>query len=729
MAPPDWQSAIEIHPVDWVCPTGPFWLAGWVTSAANLVPVDVRAWLGPRPFLGLCGLPRPDREAAARGQAGPPHAGFTFLIQPVSGARTLRIEVCDQHGRWTEIFHRAVTSSGTSAPAPPPPPDSQALLGLLRARHARPDEDGAALAREVATAAHIGTFAVLPSPPFHGALEQIAAVAAVQYDHLLVSGWIAHREQRILGLTAFLDSASPLPLVHGLARPDADAVFPGLVDGASSRFAGFLPVPAQLPRPLALRIFARLADGRQELVFLHRFQPAVVSGRGTDLPEFSPVTFARAAWDLRRAGWSGGWSVMRSAWQEYRTGAPAHRLPRPITDPAPNPSAAHRVVLVTHNLNREGAPLIACELALYLAALPGWSVRVVSPEDGPLRTTLTAAGLPVTLVDAAPLLTAADDVHHARALDRMSADPVWAGADVVIANTMVAAWAIHLAARLRRPSLLYVHESVAARRFFALQLPSAAIRRIEQAFTLATRVAFSARAAQGAHAALAGRGHFRVLPGWIEVSHIRAYAAAHTPGELRHAHGLPADAIIFANIGSLLPRKGQHVFLAAIARLRQLVPETTPLRFLLVGAKEGPDAYTDLLRHTLATQSLPGVQLFPQTPDAYAFFQLADVCVCSSLEEAFPRVVLEAAAFGRSIVSTQVDGIPEILAEDEAWLVPPGDAERLAQAMFAALQAHLRGDRTRAQKAQATVTARFDATRLLPLHADLIRTVAAVPFH
>lgn len=725
MTQPDWQSAIDIHPAGWACPAEPFWIAGWVASTAGLVPVDLRAWLGERPFLGLCGLPRPDREIAVRGRDGLPHAGFSFLLQPVTGARWLRIEVCDQFGRWIEIIRQAVTASGSAADPPRRPADPATLLRLLRAHHARPDQPWNILAAEILAAESSATFQVLPSPPFHGALEQLADTAAVQYDHLLVTGWIAHREQRIERLTACLDSGASLALVHGLARPDVGILFPDLVNGATSRFAGFLKIPPRLPRPIALRIFAHLADGRQELVFLQRFHPVLTSATGTDLPTFSPLCFSRAVWALRGAGWNAGPATWRASWREFRATAP-RRTPPPVrTDPDPDQTRPCRVTLVTHNLNLEGAPLIAFELARHLASLPGWQVRVVSPRDGPLRTMMSDANLPVTLVDTDPLFSADTETDYDAALDLLAVDPVWSGVDVIIANTMVTTWVVHLARRLGRPSLLYVQESVSARRFFAMQLTLSAVMRVEQAFTLATRVAFPAHNSQLAHAALARRGNFRVLPGWIDVARIQAYAAAHAPSELRRAHGLPTDAVIFANIGSILPRKGQHVFLAAIVHLRRHLVAAPPLAFLIVGARKGPDPFTDLLRHAIATQSLPGVRLIDQAEDSYQFFQLADICVCSSLEEAFPRVVLEAAAFGRPIVSTNVNGIPEMLADDEAWLVPPDDAIRLAGAMEAALEAHLRSDRTRPHKARASVTTRFASATLLPRHADLVRTVAA----
>ena len=730
MAPPDWKSAIEIHPPGWACPAERFWIAGWVTSA-SLVPVDVRAWFGPQPFLGLCGLPRPDKETESRGRAGPPQAGFSFLLDPVAGATELRVEVCDQHGRWTEIIRQAVTSPGAANPPGPRPPDAETLLRLLRARQARPTESWSDLAREILAAEAAITFDVMPSEPFKGALEQLESRAAVQYDHLLVTGWVAHRALRIVRLTAFLDTATPLPLVHGLERPDARSLFPDLIDAEHSRFAGYFPVPGHLPRPLALRIFAELADGRQELVFLKRFHPVLTSGRGTDLPEFSRWKFVWAAWALRDAGWDAGWApgmlatVRTAAREAYRVSAPALQPPDARHDRIVPPPPPHlRITLVTHNLNHEGAPLFLLEYARYLAALPGRTVRVVSPAEGPLRARFSEAGAMVDLVDAGALLAAGGDVEFANALAPLAQHPAFRDADVIVANTMVAFWAVHVAAQLHKPSVFTIHESVGPRRFFALQFGPAALARVEQAFALATRVGFLAHASQRAFAALGGRGNFRITPGWIDVARIRAYDAAHARADLRRGLGLADDTVVFANLGAVLPRKGQHVFLDAIARLQQRgLP--APCVFLVVGVKPGIDPYVDLLRHAIATQGLMSVQLIESSSDPYRYFKAADICVCSSLEEALPRVVMEAAAFGRPIVTTDVDGIPELLGPDEAWLVPPDDADRLAEAMRSALEAHLRGDRTRAERAQARITAESDAKTLLPEHEEVIRLVAA----
>lgn len=728
MTPPDWKSAVEIFPTGWQCPAEPFWVAGWVTSASGLVPVDIRARLGEEIFLGLCGLPRPDKETEARGRAGPPHAGFSFLLEPVSGATGLRIEVCDHFGRWTELFRQSIQIA-SAKPLPPRPArsDVDVALDLLRAHHVRPEESWPALADEVLTLARARTFDVMPSEPFKGALEQLEDNAAIHYDHLLVTGWVAHRTQRVRRLTAFLDTAQPLPLVHGLSRPDARTHFPDFVDAEHSRFAGFLKLPLRAPRPLALRIFAELEDGREELVFLKRFRPVLTSGQGTDLPPYSWWQFRGASKALLCLGWNA--AALETARDAFRAAAPVSSLPREAGVPGvPASDRPLRVVLVSHNLDREGAPLFLAEFAGHLAAQPGWDIRVVSPKSGPLALTLEAAGAHVTILDTTALERATTDSSYTEAIGQLAAAPVWADADLLIANTLVSYWAIHLAQRLRKPSLFYVHESVGARRFFAHTMSPAAIARVEAAFPLATRVAFLARASQRDHASAAEGRNFITMPGWIDVARVRSYLATADRAAVRRRLGIADDVTVFANIGGVLPRKGQHVHLEAISRLHEKSPaDSARCLHLFVGAKDGPNPYVDVLRAIVESRKLSNVRLIEASAEPYAYFAAADICVCSSLEEALPRVVMEAAAFGKPIVSTDVNGIPELLPAHSAWLVPPGDPVRLANALQDALAEHQRGDRTRAERAKQHVTMQFDLAVLLPRHIQLVRALAAQP--
>ncbi len=740
----DWQFAVEIHPPDWRFPAGASWIAGWIWGGLPRPVSDLRAWLDHQPFLGLHGLPKPQLDAHLLGRPGPPYTGFSFLLEPHRGARLLRLEVRDDSGTWTEFFRTAITTAAENSPTPVVEPLSarleQLAPQLLRLSTQRPDRPLAELATDVLTADLAKPLNSLPVPPFHGALEEPKATGRLRYGRLAVTGWLAHRTAKIVRLTALADATQETALLHGLPRADVGDVFADLPGREHSQFAGHVDLPAGGSVPALLKIFAELDNGEKHLVFAQRFVPRVIAGADAALPPLSRRTFARAVWALRSAagrmdlplGSAGKfWAAVQASWSAYRAEAPArsprHPLPPPPA-PAADAGAALRVLVVTHNLNFEGAPWFIFELARYFARQPGVSVRVLAPQDGPMRRVFTEAGMPVEVIDLAPALAASSPAAFQTALQGAARGIDWSGVDLVVANTMVSFWAVHLARAANKPSLLYVHESAAIRRFFEPLTAPALFPVIEDAFRLASRVVFTADASRLVYDYLNARGNFALLPSWVDVSRIDAFATAHDRLALRRKHGLDPDAMLVVNVGSVCERKGQHVFIRAVELLHQELARTYPgrrIQFVMVGAR--PGVYLDSLQQEIALHGLTEASFFPETGEIYDIYRLADLFVCTSFEESFPRVLLESAAFGLPIVTTNVNGIPEMLAPDEAWLIQPGDRTQLADALKQAIAAHFAGDTARAQRARAAMERRFHESRALPLHLALARSVLASP--
>jgi glycosyltransferase involved in cell wall biosynthesis len=133
-------------------------------------------------------------------------------------------------------------------------------------------------------------------------------------------------------------------------------------------------------------------------------------------------------------------------------------------------------------------------------------------------------------------------------------------------------------------------------------------------------------------------------------------------------------------VGRLVPGKGLEILLKALALLRRSVP-TASLR--IVGG--GDEQYvTELIgiAHGLGVgDAIEFVGVVPNGSELWREYEEAKLFVCPSLSEGFPRVLYEAMALGVPIVSTGVGGIPDLLTDGvHALLVPPGDAERLADA-------------------------------------------------
>ncbi|MDB6115990.1 MAG: hyaD 1 [Lacunisphaera sp.] len=380
-------------------------------------------------------------------------------------------------------------------------------------------------------------------------------------------------------------------------------------------------------------------------------------------------------------------------------------------------------LVLTQNLKFEGAPIFIFELARYLASQPGLRITIASAEDGPLRARFEEAGLRVEIWDTAALAGAKSPADFAAALKTFAAGRSWDDADLFICNTMLTHWGVHLAAHLGKSSALYVHESSAVKRFFQPLLPPLMHEHVAEAFRVATRVVFTARATRDIHEELNINDNFRTLASWVDFERIDQFAATHDRRELRRKHGLDPDAVIVANIGSVCERKGQHIYIRAIDLLGKDLPAQFPDRkitWIMVGARSG--LYLETLQEDITLMGLHDVKVFPETADIYDFYRLADILVCTSFEESFPRVLLEAMAFGTRIVSTDVNGITEMLTNtDEAYLVPAGDQHKLAHALKLALVDHFAGNQKMISMARARAARHYHHTRSLPRHLQAIR--------
>lgn len=135
--------------------------------------------------------------------------------------------------------------------------------------------------------------------------------------------------------------------------------------------------------------------------------------------------------------------------------------------------------------------------------------------------------------------------------------------------------------------------------------------------------------------------------------------------------------------GRLTRWKGQHLLLEALARLGRKDVFT-----LLVGSDQGRITYRLELEQAIADLGLEGqVRIVEHCTDMPAAYMLASVIAAPSLDpEGFGRIAIEAQAMGRPIVASDHGGSKETIVRGETgWLVPPGDAQALANAMGQAL--------------------------------------------
>lgn len=152
----------------------------------------------------------------------------------------------------------------------------------------------------------------------------------------------------------------------------------------------------------------------------------------------------------------------------------------------------------------------------------------------------------------------------------------------------------------------------------------------------------------------------------ISLTELEIRARANEPGPLR---------VVF--LGSLIPRKGLHTVLAALARM-----PAGSLTLEVIGSSAVDPAYSARVRTLAGDLHLnPGMAFRGQLPDEQVAEHLirSHVLAVPSSHEGFGIVYLEGMSFGLPAIATTAGGAGEIVRHGEnGFLVTPGDAVALA---------------------------------------------------
>ena len=135
--------------------------------------------------------------------------------------------------------------------------------------------------------------------------------------------------------------------------------------------------------------------------------------------------------------------------------------------------------------------------------------------------------------------------------------------------------------------------------------------------------------------------------------------------------------------------KGQHVLIEALAKLGDM-----PFLCIIAGADTGHEDYRDELHDLIRAKKLEGkVRIAGPTHYMAEAYTLSSLVVVPSIQaESFGRIAIEAQAMGRLVIATDHGGARETILQNETgYLVPPENAEMMAEAIKFALE---RDDKT-----------------------------------
>ncbi|QDK79614.1 glycosyltransferase family 4 protein [Spirosoma sp. KCTC 42546] len=352
------------------------------------------------------------------------------------------------------------------------------------------------------------------------------------------------------------------------------------------------------------------------------------------------------------------------------------------------------ILLIGHDANRAGAPLVLLNLMRLLKA-EGIQMRLLLGEGGPILADYQAI-CPVTIASAPNQYVVgalADKVLGKLGLwqqfyDRqvkarqqeIRAELGLDSVDLVLVNTVAGShWFTQLAIPDKTPVVTFVHELAMSVRIYSQ--PDELAYLLNRTTHLLAVSKATARYYEQQHG--------------FDPARITLYTLIDTPTleqkvqqareqpSLYASLGLPTNALIVGGCGNAEWRKGNDLFITlarqVIGRTKSENPTLTqPIHFVWVGMPAGTlhdDLLLDIQKAGLAHQ----VHLIPPTPEVLRYMSRFDVFVLCSREDPYPLVVFEAGLSEIPVVCFEgAGGSPELVETDGGFVVPYLDLDAMS---------------------------------------------------
>jgi glycosyltransferase involved in cell wall biosynthesis len=184
--------------------------------------------------------------------------------------------------------------------------------------------------------------------------------------------------------------------------------------------------------------------------------------------------------------------------------------------------------------------------------------------------------------------------------------------------------------------------------------------------------------AQTAQRHLIGRKEkFITIRSGMELENFLSFRAE--PVKIRQKYGIPEGRIVVGKIARLFPLKGHKYILEAAPRVIAKLPQVL---FLFVGDGELREAlYQEIRARNLENYFLfTGLLPREKIPE---IISIMDIVVHTSLREGLARVLVQALALAKPVISFQLDGASEIIERQKTGLlISPGNAQELSEAII-----------------------------------------------
>ena len=337
-----------------------------------------------------------------------------------------------------------------------------------------------------------------------------------------------------------------------------------------------------------------------------------------------------------------------------------------------------RLLMVTHNLNLEGAPKSFYELAKGLKRSGHIEPVVLSHMDGPLIELYKQEGIEVKVIENFNLFSLTTkkqiDAFYELQIKLIKSLNI----DVIYGNTIELFWAMQCAKKLNIPSIWNIRESEDP---FSSYNHNIKIKEsMIDALRYPYKIVFVANATKDVYEPLNTQHNFMTIYNGFD----KELADAQTKGTTREIErselNIQKDELSVLILGTVCDRKGQMDSVKAIEKLDDKYINN--MKFFIVGDRKslGYSQEMHQLIDSLPQGKRSRITVVDETPEIHKYYLSSDVFVCSSRVESFPKVIQEAMYYELAIITTPVFGIVEqVKDETSALYYQPDDIDKLTQ--------------------------------------------------
>ena len=357
-----------------------------------------------------------------------------------------------------------------------------------------------------------------------------------------------------------------------------------------------------------------------------------------------------------------------------------------------------RILFVSHNLELEGASWSLFFLAKEFRK--NYKVEVLSPRDGPLRNFYEKEKIDVKIINYSGMDLSSKSIRF---------DKV----DVFFVNTIIGFQFIGNLGSYMEKVVWCIRES--EREVYFNQYPG--LKR--DYFKNVAKVIFVSDTTRKIYEDI-NNNNFVTIHNGLDFEAINKFIASNSKKELRRKYDFLDNDIIVNITGTVCLRKGQLEFAEAAADVVNEM-KNNRLKFLIIGGGRG-GSYERRIKDLIEKNNLEkNIFIVNETPSAFDYYLMSDIFVCNSYIESFPRVVLEAMAFGLPIISTNVYGISEQITDGEdGILIMAGDTKELSRKIKLLIENNELSDKL-SRNAKTKVKKNFSLENMTGKYSDLFK--------